>query len=1085
MRKLFILSMLFIIFGLGHSIAQSVTTAQISGKIDTENGPSAGASVTAVHEPSGTKYQIQSNSEGRFTLSNLRIGGPYFVLVSHVAYQPHKVDNITLSLGQDLYLPIVISGGMQLDEVVVNGAGDNLMNAQRGGTALNISREAMETMPTVSRSINDLTKAIPQSNGTSFGGANSRFNNYTIDGNIYNNNFGVTGGQFAGSNPISLDAIEEVQINLAPFDVRQGGFTGANVNAVTRSGSNRFTGSVYHYLRNDQMTGDKSFEERLNKGDSENKITGFRLGGPIIKDKLFFFVNYEQEDQLAPGNNKRALREGESPDPTRNIIRVPFERAQYVQEKLQELYQYNTGNFENYPFANNSKRFNARLDWNINDKHKMFVRFNDYKQFRNVQSNNNSLSYLPSSVSITGSRNGSEGLNFFNSTYTNNIRVRSITGELSSILSNRISNQFSIGYSSVEDPRRGVPGGQSFPFIDVLEPDADGQLKYYFSVGNELFTVGNVVSNNTFNITNNTHIVLENHFVTAGVNFEYMTFENAFNPMFNGYYRYSSYDDFVRAVIDRDPTVQPYAFAQGYSYGDPTVPPVDATRFAQLSLYGQDEFRPLSNLKLTLGLRADMPFYPISLPQNDRLLQFELTDPRDGSTVIPDVSQLPKAKLVLSPRFGFNYDVFEDRSMQIRGGTGIFLGRIPFVYISNQVNRNGVTRGGYGLTGDDFVADPRPFNPDVDVYRPDPSTLEEQVSNEINLTDKNFSLPKIWRSTLALDKTLPGGFVASVEGIFSMDMKQVTAENLVLPEPHGYFQGADPRPYYTSSTTSNTFSNVYMLRNAEKNGYYYSLTFLLNKRLWRGMTGNVAYTHSRAKDYGFNGGAQAAEIWPRTVRENRNNPELGYSNTHYPHRLMGWLSYKTGNTTVSVFYDAGQGVYSYTYQGNFGDGANRLLYIPNSASELRFEEFAVNDEVYTAQRQAALLDAFIDQDPYLKKRRGQYAERNAAKYPWNHTFDLRIVQDLNIARIKATNHRLQLSLDVLNIGNLFNSNWGGRKTTDFAQLLSYREVNANQEPVYRIRLANGTNEPPTETFRNSVSLSNTWRAQVGIRYIFD
>ena len=834
------------------------------------------------------------------------------------------------------------------------------------------------------------------------------------------------------------------------------------------------------------MTGDKSFEERLNKGDSENKITGFRLGGPIIKDKLFFFVNYEQEDQLAPGNNKRALRDGESPDPTRNIIRVPYEQAKFVQEKLQELYGYDTGDFENYPFSNNSKRFNARLDWNVSDKHKVFVRFNNYKQFRNVQSNNNSLSYLPSSVNITGSRNGTEGLNFLNATYTNNIRVRSLTGELSSILSNRISNQFSVGYSSVEDPRRGVPGGQAFPFIDVLEPDTDGQLKYYFSVGNELFTVGNVVSNNTFNMTNNTNIIWGNHNITAGVNFEYMTFENAFNPMFNGYYRYSSYDDFVKAVIERDATVQPYAFAQGYSYGDPGVPPVDATRFAQLSVYGQDEFRPMSNLKLTFGLRADMPFYPISLPENEKLLQYELTDPRDGSTVIPDVSQLPKAKLVLSPRFGFNYDVFDDRSMQIRGGSGIFLGRIPFVYISNQVNRNGVTRGGYGLAGNDFDSSPRPFNPDVNAYRPDPSTLEAQVSNEINLTDKNFSLPKIWRSTLALDKTLPGGFVGTIEGIFSMDLKQVTAENLVLPDPQGHFEGPDPRPYYTSSTTSSTFNNVYMLRNAQKNGYYYSLTFQLNKRFWKGLNGNVAYTHSRAKDYGFGGGSQAAEIWAGTVRENRNNPELGYSNTHYPHRLMGWLSYKTGNTTVSLFYDGGQGTYSYTYQGNFGDGANRLFYIPNNASELRFEEFTVDDVVYTPAKQAELLDAFIDQDAYLKGRRGQYAERNAAKYPWNHRFDFRMVHDFHITTFKDTKHRLQLSLDVLNIGNLFNSNWGGYKTTDFAQVLSYRSVDAaSQEPIYRIRLANGTNEPPTETFRNNVSLSNTWRAQVGIRYIFD
>ena len=602
--------MFLVVLSTNWAMSQGVTTGNIQGLVTDSSGDALpGANVVATHEPSGTRYGAVSNLEGRFVLPNMRVGGPYTVRITFVGFEERTFEGIVLGLGQTYTLNAVLSDGLELEAIEVIASKDAIMNADKTGAALNLTNDRINALPTVNRNINDFTRLTPQSNGTSFAGTSSRFNNYTVDGNIYNNNFGLGSGQFAGSNPISLDAIEEVQVNLAPYDVRLAGFTGASVNAITKSGTNEFTGSAYYFLRNDQMIGDKVGDTRLPIDDSKNEIVGFRLGGPIIKNKLFFFVSYETESEAVPSYTKVAARPGLEPDGL-IVSRVPASDLDFISNQLRTLYGYETGPYENYPFASEQERFNARLDFNINDNHKLSVRYNNYTAFTDVRTNGNSIRFISTRFRNT-SRTGIEAMNFRNTNYTNDRNVQSWVAELNSRIGSNMSNQFNIGFTSITDPKRGIPGGQAFPFIEILEPDASGNLLYYTSVGNELFTVGNLLENNIFNVTNNFSLYKGKHTYTFGANFEYMTFDNAFNPVFNGFYRFNSYDSFVETVINRTPGTYPDAFAKSFALDGSTTPPTDQTRFGQFGVYVQDEYQVTSKLKVTGGLRVDFPFYPI------------------------------------------------------------------------------------------------------------------------------------------------------------------------------------------------------------------------------------------------------------------------------------------------------------------------------------------------------------------------------------------------------------------------------------------------------------------------------------------
>lgn len=1083
------------------AVGQGVTTSTLTGVVtDTTGETLPGANVTAVHTPSGTTFGTTTLVDGSYRISNMRVGGPYTIRVSFVGYRTFVIEDVFLRLGETYVQNATLSSeDIELEEFVVTAMGDRIFNQERTGASTNVTSDRIASIPTITRSINDLTKLTPQSSGTSFAGRDNRFNNYTIDGNVYNNNFGLGDAQFAAGNPISIDVIEEVQINLAPYDVRQGGFTGANVNAITRSGTNQFRGTGYIFYRNQDFLGTKIGDNEINVEDTFTRTMGASVGGPIIRDRLFFFFNVEQEEADNPGDNRRALRPGQTPDGAQ-ITRVPIEQAQFVRDSIREIYGFDPGRFEDIAFGNEALRINARLDFNINQQHRAMVRFNMFDSFVDNFVNGNSIRGFPASERYTNTnRFGPEAITFRNSHYSTDATVTSIVAELNSSFGNNLANSFRVGNTWSTPQQRSVPGGDVFPMIEVMEPLGGNPNVYYMSIGNELFTVGNLLENDTFNIENTLTYFTGRNTITAGASFEYMTFANAFNPVWNSWYRYATYDDFVRSVIDGDLSVRPSHFAIGYTYDvdNPTVLPLDEVSFAQVALYLQNEFQVNRNLKVTAGLRVDLPFYPIDAPRNEAIeaLNLSIPNPRGGSNIVPDVSAFPGINPLWSPRLGFNYDVFGDRTTQLRGGTGLFSGRLPFVWISNQLNANGVTRGQRGYFADDWGTGNAPawqgFQADPNFYRPDPASLDAEIPSQINLTADDFKLPQVWRTNIAVDQRLPFDMVGTFEFIYSQDYNSPLAVNLAH-QPTGQSVNVAGVQYNTYTqqlpgAAGSGLREVYYLTNINK-GSYTSVNLGLEKTWDVGLFTSLNYTWSRARDYGLIGGSQAQSLWPNVVQDDRNNPEIGYSRFDTPNRIVAQATYSTRMfaaqfpTNISLIYVGGdQGRFSYTYAGSFGDGSGvRLMYVPRNFEESQLVDQVDNNGnvVRTAAQQWEILNAFIEQDDYLSSNRGKVTERNGAKLPWLHRFDVRVSQDVSFQT-----HRLQLTFDVLNVGNLLNNTWGVARVPVQRNPMVYRGADANGNARFNVNLPSGGDL--SESFRDNISIASTWSAQVGVRYLFN
>lgn len=1105
------ISLIILLLSIHSLFAQGITTSAISGIVTDDKGEILiGANVLAIHTPTGTKYGVATNAKGEFRLPNVRVGGPYRLTASYLGFQNQSIENLYLSLGNTERVEFKLSPEeIALEEVVVSAAGlnDKLFNSQKTGAGNNVDPTKINALPTISRSVNDFTRVVPQSNGTSFAGRDSRFNNYTIDGSIYNNNFGLGSAQFAGSNPISLDAIEEIQVNLAPYDVRLGSFTGASVNAVTKSGSNTFKATGYSYYRNQDYLGTEIGDTKFEVDNSYTQIYGFSVGGPIIKDKLFFFVSVEQEEASAPGDNRLAATSTKPAD-GQTVSRVTQEQAEFVKTQLKSIYGYDTGDYQNIPFANEALRFNMRLDWNINDRHKAMFRFNRFGSVQDQLVNGNSIRGFPSVDRYRNTnRFGVEALTFANTHYSVDNIITSYVAELNSNLGSNIFNSFNISYNSVTDPKRSVPGGQTFPMIEVMQPDNTGAKLYFMSIGNELFTVGNLLENNVFSLTNNTIISLGQHTVTAGLSYEYMTFANAFNPVWNSWYRYASYDDFVASVINQDKSVLPSHYAVGYSYdaANPNTLPLDEVNFSQFGVYAQDEFQLNSGLKIYAGLRLDIPMYPNDFPRNELIegLNLSIPNPRNANqTISPDVSKLPGANPLISPRIGFNWDVKGDRSIQLRGGTGLFSGRLPFVWISNQANANGVTRGQVGLYASDWGQNGNPawngFSADPDTYRPDPATIAATVPSQINITADDFMLPQVWRTNLAADFKLPYDFRLTLEGIYSKDYNSPLAVNLANQKTGSVAKiGSYEYPLYSSTIPGNpsgsSLREIYYLTNIDM-GQYASFTMELEKYWNFGLYTRFAYTMSQSRDYGLIDGSQAQSLWPDAVAFDRNNPEEGFSRFDQPNRIVAEVSINSSavgvpevlNTNLSLIYIGGEaGRFSYTYSGSFGDGSGvRLMYIPKDKADAQLVDISSNGVVVlSADEQWTALDNYIKQDAYLSENRGKIAERNGGILPWLHRFDVRLVQNIGLPKYKT--HKFQLTFDILNFGNLLNNEWGVRPTVIQRNLLNYKGVDANGLAQFNLNYVPGTTDVPEKTSQPIFDLDQTWRAQIGFRYLFN
>lgn len=1079
--------------------AQGITTASISGIVtDAQGEPLAGATVLAVHLPSGTEYGAATLPSGRFNIPAARIGGPYKITISFVGFQDFVLENVVLSLGQNFDVKAtLIETGVELGEVVVTAS--PVFNQDRTGASTNITSTQLQRMPTLSRSFTDMTRLTPQASGTSFAGRNNLYNNLSIDGSILNNAFGLAslpGGQ-TNSQPISLDALEEITVNIAPYDVRQGGFTGAGINAVTRSGTNDFSGSIYYFTRNEKTVGTKVGSEDFSTPTFVNNQYGMRLGGPIIKNKLFFFVSGEQERRTDPVGQFTAKSLSTEPG-----ARLTATEMDAIRQFLIDTYGYDPGPYQGYDLLTESDKVTLRFDYNLSKNHKLTFRYNYLKSIRDVPMSN--------SGSQGGRQNSQNSLPFRNGNYIINNNFNSFVAEVNSVMG-KYANNFVIGWTGFRDFRSSP--GSVFPFVDI----ENGQNQNVTSFGYEPFSANNKLDQDVFQISNNFSIYLPRHTITIGTANEFYSFANGFMPNFYSRYRFRTYNEFFNSAPAGTPipvltpdgsggfTVstgtsdgsgRPSLFQYRYSAVDGVEVPLARMKAAQVGFYVQDEWSASDNLKITAGLRVDIPFFPIDLPKNPILDTVFFTNAEQI-----DVSRLPDPKVLWSPRVGFNWDVKGDKSMQLRGGTGVFTGRIPFVWMSNQASNNGVLFGVLEETGNPTIA-ARPFSSDPFAYRPGTVTLPTTI--QIAATDPDFKFPQVWRSNLALDYRLPGDVIMTIEGIYTKDINAVFHRNANLTAPVGVwagdgrvrFGGSDATTRvvrYTDGSGNIIFqvSDAIVLDNTSK-GWSASFSTLFRKDWSRDFSATIGYNYGPSYDLTSSPGSIAFSTWAgNQVVGNPNQPQVSVSNNQLLHRFIASATYrkeyaKYFATGISLFYEARSGVpFSYVYSGDMnGDRVfgNDLIYIPRNKNEILLATTDAND-TRTIDEIWNQLDAYIQQDPYLSKHRGQYAARNGATTPGVTQLDIRIMQDFFI-NVNGKRNTIQFTLDIFNFGNLLNPEWGVQQTPIRNQLLTFvGQETATGRPVFSFPLDGG--QPLTQSFRNSLSLGSVWQAQFGVRYIFN
>jgi len=1087
MRAYGVLALGICLLMLCSSVQAQITTATITGIVQDKNGqPLPGATVLATHVSSGTQYGISTRENGRYTVPNVRVGGPFTVSVSFIGYKKQVLENVYTTLAQTLDLDFtLVEESVQAAEVVVTGERTALMNAGRTGASTNISKLTLATLPSISAKFADFARLTPEARGgTSYLGQDNRYNNTTLDGSYFNNSFGLAGqpGERTGVAPISLDAIEQVQINLAPFDVRQGNFVGAAVNAVTRSGQNSFFGTVAYGFRNQSMVGTKVDTNTFNPGTFDyNKLT-LSLGGPIIQNKLFFFVNFEGDKTTAPGTTFTANPGGATAGG--NMTRVLASDLDALSSYLQTNFGYNPGTYQGYSFATPGTRFLAKLDYNLDINNKLVLRYNHLDSETPVLLSNSS------SLGNGTRRTNTTGLNFSASNYSILENIRSIVGEWSSIVSDNMSNSLIVGYSYSDESRGDV--GKLFPFVDILSGSS-----VYTSFGSEPFTPNNELRYSSYQLQDNFSIDMGSHVLTFGVAGEKYHSENVFFPGKQSVYVYNSLADFYTDVngylANPNRTVSPVTlnrFQVRYNNIPGSDKPVQPLDVYYIGAYAQDEWQVTNSLRLTLGLRFDIPSFGktgfANADADSLVFRDENLNPVTYST-----AKLPDAKVLLSPRVGFNWDIMGDRSTQVRGGTGIFTGRPAYVWISNQIGNTGV------LTGFTSVQNTTayPFNPNPDKYKPTTVTGAPASSYELALTDPNFKFPQQWRSNIAVDQKLPFDLIGTAEFVYGREVNGIYYINANQTAPNTSFSGPDNRPRWT--TTNKIYarvSNATVMKN-EDQGYSYSITGSLERPLSHGFYGKIAYNYGVSKNT-VDPGSIAFGSWSANqISGNANNAPVGFSPTSPGQRIFATVSYRLeyfdfGATTVSLFWDGSTiGNASYTYSGDLnGDGntSNDLIYIPRNTSEMNFVQPAGN--AFTPAQQAAAWDAYISQDEYLNSRRGQYAERGGRFLPMVYRADMSIMQEV-FTDMFEKHHTLQFRLDILNIGNLINKSWGGSQRMVNAQPLLVPTTaqggpaNANGQAQFIMRSIN--NALMDHTFERTTFLSDVYSFQLSVKYFFN
>ena len=1079
--------------------AQGSTTAALAGTVVDEKGQGLpGASVIAVHEPTGSRYGGSTRADGRYNIVNMRVGGPYKITVSFVGYKNAVQSGIVLTLAQELRQNFKLEVNQsQLEEVKVVASRSSIINSGRTGAATTVGNNQITTLPTLNRSLGDFARLDPRANGLNFAGRNSLYNNITVDGAFFNNAFALSstiGGQ-AGASPISVDAIDQFQVLIAPYDVRQGMATGANINVVTKSGTNNWSGSGYYFGTDQGLVGNKIGDVVNQYGTFARGQIGARIGGALIKDKLFVFGSFEQETQTDPGSNFVATRTGS--EPNKSIAKAAD--LDRLKDFLMTKFKYNPGAYENWNKEKYSQKVNLRLDWNISDKHKFNVKYNYLRSYADINPS--------SSGSLSGGRSASATvLPFQGSLYRINNNLDSYIAELNSTFSSSVANNLTVGYTQMRDFRQSPVNDNPFPTVDIGNND----LNELTTFGYEPFSANNILNSDIFQIADNLTIYKGKNVYTFGLAYETNSFMNGFAPNYYGGYQFKSIDDFINSA-NGDTKVIPARYQQQWS--NYSTFPFAEMKGNTFSFYGQDEITAAKGLKLTFGLRADATSFPsFDEPKYTNTYVPSLTF-RDGVKLT--TNKFPETTVLWSPRFGFNWDVKDDKQTQIRGGLGVFSGRVPYVWLSNQLSNNGV------LFGSENLANPtnRPFNPDVNAYRPAITLPLTPTAYNLAVTDPNFKFSQVFRTNLALDKNLGDGWILGLEGIYTKDINAVYLENVNLPNSTVKAVGADNRMiFYTlganglpgsvknfaiygnvkgvnapavgnNTVSSPNISDAIVIKNTDL-GYSYAFTATVSKSFENGLFASLAYTNSDSRSVN-DGGSIAQSQWrDRVVSGDPNENVASYSSYIQTHRFNAYGSYRLNylndksSTTFGFTYSAAPaGRFSYTYSGDMnGDNqtANDLIFIPRSQSDIMMKDLGT----YTAAQQWADLDKYITQDSYLNGRRGQYAERNGAELPWSANFDFKIIQDFYI-KVGGHKNTLQFTLDVFNFGNYVTPQWGLNQSTLRAGLISYTGNDAaTGKPVFQFPYRSGTT-PLTETFQRSFGLGSRWQAQFGVRYIFN
>lgn len=1080
--RIILFSLLFILSS-ANIFAQGSTTSSMKGQVSEEEGTVIGASVTAIHVPTGTFYGTTTDNDGYYRIDNMRVGGPYTLSYSYLGLENTEITNVYLRLGESFVRDVMLgSSGVQLDEVLVTALQGSL--GKNTGSSTQISTEAIELMPTLNRSLNDYVRLTPQSNGSSFAGTNNRFNAIYIDGAVNNDIFGLAGsgtnGGQTGISPFSIDIIDQIQVVLSPYDVTFGGFAGGGINAVTKSGSNDFEGTAYYFLQNQGLVGknngnetERTGSDRTSVADFAKKTYGASLGGAIVKDKVFFFTNVELQNDVTP---------------------VPFDPALYTSEDgrasvadldnlrsfLMNTYNYDPGTYGDTQDELQGVKLFGKLDFNLSNEHKLTLR-HQYTKAEQFNRNGGSASR------INFSNNG-----VFFPSITNSSAL-----ELNSRFNDKISNNLIIGYTTVNDDRGSL--GENFPFV-LIDDGSRGSIRF----GTEEFSTGNVLEQSILSITNNLKLYKGKHTITLGTHNEFYGIRNVFIRQNFGSYDFNSLDDFLNGAPAQDYD-RSYSLIAGDErvIGDDSQAAADFSA-AQLGLYAQDEIEINEKLTVTAGLRLDVPI----------ITSDPAIAPTFASTTLPlvqaqyDIAQnitpgsAPQGQLMFSPRVGFEYKLDGTRNTILRGGVGVFTSRVPFVWPGAMFNNNGLTIGSL---------DERDIDGDV-LFRPDPANQYSDPnfttpSGQVDLFVDDFKYPQVLRGNLAVDKTLGGGWNVSLEGIYTKTLNNVLYQNVNSDNTldFNWTGGPDNRPVFGRSSIDETYSAIYVGHNTSE-GYTYNVTASAEKSFNSGLNLNLSYTYGDAQSINDGQSSQNSSQWRGQVHvDGRNSAIYGRSDFSPGSRFLGVVNYRLnwgsdGNTatTFSLIYDGRSGrAYSSVYARGGGDSRNinqedgstsrnrSLIYVPATIADINLVDYETSDgATVTAAQQWANLDALIESDSGLSSRRGQYALKNGSREPFESMVDFAIRQDLGM-NLGGRNHKLQLSLDIFNFANLINNKWGTRyfiqgdfNNNEVIQFEGYEQDGTSPQFTYR-------DDTLGNDRLNIAGFSSRWSGRLGLRYIFD